>query len=211
MTAITAIHVAKKQLGLDDETARDVYERLTGKRSLREMSASDHQRVIEHFRAQGFTPASKGVRKGLQGKYAKKLQALWIAGWNLGVFRDRRDAALIAFVKRQTGVDAVRFVHDPQDAAKAIEGIKRWIEREAGPVWTGGTYGIEWRKRDGGRIAAAQWGILSSAERLPEPGGFLEFVRVAVGRHDLAHLNAVTDADWRIVMNALGELVRQKE
>ena len=175
------------------------------------MSAAEHQRVVEHLRGQGFKSASNGARKGLQGKYAKKLQALWIAGWNLGVFRDRRDAALIAFVKRQTGVDAVRFVHDPDDAAKAIEGIKSWVEREVGRVWHVPTYGEEWRKRDGGKVAVAQWGLLSTAGRLPEPGSFRRFVWHVIGRSDLSGLSVVTNAEWRTVMNALGELVRQKE
>jgi phage gp16-like protein len=78
MRVSAAIHAARKRLGLDDDTARDLYARVTGKRSLRDMS--EQQRVVEELRRQSFKPLSNGSRKTLDGRFAKKLQALWIAG-----------------------------------------------------------------------------------------------------------------------------------
>lgn len=137
MTAsIAAIHVAKKQLGLDDETYRDALRQVTGKASAADMTEVERQRVLERFRQQGFKGASTGRRKLLEGRFAKKLQALWIAAWNLGLVRDRDDRALVAFVKRQTGIDHVRFLRHGQDAAKAIEALKAWLERAGGVDWS---------------------------------------------------------------------------
>ncbi len=66
------------------------------------MTEAERAQVLAIFRNEGFKPINRQPSKALSGKYAKKLQALWIAGYNLGVFRDRRDSALLAFVKRQT-------------------------------------------------------------------------------------------------------------
>lgn len=209
MSSLAAIHVAKKQLGLEDDVFRDVCERVTGQRSTREMNEPQRVKLVEHFRGQGFTPASKGTRKSLEGKFAPKLQALWIAGWNLGVFRNNDDKALITFVQRQTGLDAVRFVRYLDDAAKAIEGIKGWIERKVGPVWREPIHSDTWRKSDGGKIAAMQWSILSQHNRLHEPGGFNVYTRKLLHKDDAFQLEDVSAREWQTVMNALGQLVRE--
>lgn len=134
--SIAAIHVAKKQLGLDEDTYRASLVQVTGKNSAAAMSEAERQKVLERFRQQGFKAASTGRRKPLEGRFAPKLQALWIAGWNLGLVRDRDDRALVAFVKRQTGIDHVRFLRHGQDAIKAIEALKGWLARAGGVDWT---------------------------------------------------------------------------
>lgn len=133
--SIAAIHVAKKQLGLDDDTYRAALLEATGKSSSSAMTEAERQKALEHFRQKGFKGVATGRRKLLEGRFAPKLQALWIAGWNLGLIRDRDDRALIAFVKRQTGLDHVRFLRHGQDATKAIEALKGWLERSGGVDW----------------------------------------------------------------------------
>jgi hypothetical protein len=133
--SIAAMHVAKKQLGLDDDTYRATLAQVTGKASSADMTESERQTVLEHFRQSGFKGTATGSRKALEGKFAGKLQALWIAGWNLGLVRDRDDRALLSFVKRQTGLDHVRFLRHGADATKAIEGLKGWLERSGGVDW----------------------------------------------------------------------------
>lgn len=134
--SIAAIHVAKKQLGLDEETYRAALLEATGKASSSAMTEAERQKALEHFRQKGFKGAATGRRKPLEGRFAPKLQALWIAGWNLGLVRDRDDRALIAFVKRQTGIDHVRFLRHGQDATKAVEALKGWLERSGGVAWS---------------------------------------------------------------------------
>jgi phage gp16-like protein len=209
MSAIAAIHVARKQLGLDEDTYRAVAVRVTGKSSARDMTEPERQLLLEEFRRRGFTKASSGSRKKLDGRFAAKLQALWIAAWNLGLVENRDDRALVAFVRRQTGVEHVRFLHYPEDAAKAIEALKGWMTREAAVDWSMDKLTPEWARCSGYRIAWAQF------TRLPmEPGeirtrqrdAFVAAVHRISGRTP-AQLAA--EADWVPVMNAFGEKIRR--
>ena len=206
MKTTAAIHVAKKQLNLDDDTYRAICLRVTGKHSSAAMSEGERLRLIDEFRRQGFKTTSKGGRKRLEGKFAGKLQALWIAGWNLGVFHNRADEALIKFVQGQTGLDDVRFVHHASDARSAIEGLKKWIERKVGPVWTDTP--ATWS--DGRKVAATQWSLLSQAGKLPEAGSLCRYVENHIdfqeGDFDLDKLTA---KDWQTVMNSLGLEIRK--
>lgn len=204
MSALAAIHVARKQLGLDDDAARDLYAVVTGKRSLREMTAGEQERVVKELRRRGFKPAEKGARKGLEGKYAPKLQALWIAAWNLGIIENRSDEALIAFVKRQAQVDHVRFLHDPGDAAKAIEGLKAWISRAAGVDWGVGDHLPDWMRAPGAKIALTQWQMLVAGGRM-EPR--ISLFRSLVAQHALP-VDQMENGDWTVIMNLLGRQVR---
>lgn len=133
--ALKAIHIAKRELGMLEDDYRAMLGRVTGKRSAGPMSEAERGKVLDEMKRLGFKARSGSGRNALEGKYAKKLQALWISAWNLGIVRNRDDKALIAFVKRQTGVDHVRFVHDAADAARAIEALKSWMTREAGVRW----------------------------------------------------------------------------
>lgn len=199
MNALAAIHVANKQLGLDEDTARDLYQRVTGKRNLREMNDRELQLVVAAQRQAGFKPAEKG----LQGPFAKKLQALWIAAWNLGIIRDRHDSALLAFVKRQTGIEHTRFLLDAEEAAKAIEALKSWMTREAGVDWTQDVNTAEWLRPAGAKVALAQWHRLSVA-RAVDPKGFRKFVW-----DNAKPLDQMLERDWPAVMNKLGDMVRK--
>lgn len=169
--AIAAIHVARRLLNIDEETSRDLYERVTGKRSLRAMTVYEHGAVIEEMKRQGFEPlVKKGSRRALTGRYAPVLRALWLSAWNLGVIRNRDDQALIAFVARQTQIDHVNWVTDPGSAAQAIEALKAWIRREA---QDDGLFRTEkgrddWRNNPKVQVLQAQWLILNRAGAAPE-------------------------------------------
>jgi len=206
-SSIAAIHVAKRDLGLDDDTYRAKLMNIVGKTSTKDMTEAERQKVLTVMRNDGFRPADAKPAGGkLTGPYAKKLQALWIAAWNLGVVSDRRDAALVAFVKRQTGLDAVRFLHHADDARAAIDGLKGWLKREAG-VSFGSTNGQEWLASDGAKVAWAQWKMLHPGTDLINRKGFdaEAFRLIDIPNYWLAD---VTGSQWQVVMNALGERVR---
>ncbi|MBY3342707.1 gp16 family protein [Rhizobium laguerreae] len=207
-SSLAAIHVAKKKLGLDDDTYRAKLERITGKLSAKDMTEAERQQVLTVLRSDGFMPAP-AARRGdgrqkLTGKYAKKLQALWIAAWNLGIVRDRDDKALVAFVKRQTGIDHTRFLVYADDARRAIEALKGWINREASIPY-GNTNGYDWLAADGAKVAWAQWKILMPGAGFLVRKGFDSEVAKLSGR---AMLQEVTAADWQIVMNSFGDRIR---
>ncbi|WP_432769783.1 MAG: regulatory protein GemA [Sphingopyxis sp.] len=131
--AIKMIHVAKRDVGIEDSDYRAMLERVTGTASLREMSDRQHQAVIGELKRMGFQAKPRAGK--LAGPYGAKLNALWLSGWNLGVVTNRSEDALIAFVERQTGIAHVNWVRDRADAMKAIEALKKWIAREGGVVW----------------------------------------------------------------------------
>lgn len=203
-----AIHVAKKQLGLDDDTYRAKLELITGKSSTKAMTEGERQKVLTVLRNEGFAPINAAprtdARQKLAGRFAKKLQALWIAGWNLGIVRDREDTALIAFVKRQAGVDHVRFLHDPADANRAIEALKGWLQRDGGVDWENtGLHPQSYMRQIGFKVSFAQWAIISPASRQD----FWPVVTDLVGHGPLQrHLS---DEEWIRVMNHFGAQIRK--
>ena len=126
--ALKAIHVKRRGLGLDDDDYRDTLERVTGKRSAADLSEKQRLAVVAELDRMGAPRAQR--KTDLAGRYAPVLRALWLTGWNLGVINDPHDSALIAFVERQTGISHTRWLREQADARRAIEGLKKWVERE---------------------------------------------------------------------------------
>ncbi len=208
-SAIAAIHAGFKQLGISEDTdRRALYVRVTGKSGLTLMKPDEQEAVVTELRRLGFRPAARRAngRQKLTGKYAKKLQALWIAAWNLGIVRDRDDQAMLAFVKRQTGIDHTRFLVYADDAAKAIDGLKGWLKREAG-VSFGSSNGYDWLASDGAKIAWAQWKILHPDAKLMVRKGFDDEAAKLAGI-GIAYLADLKASHWRVFMNVLGERIR---
>jgi len=53
-TELAAIHIAKKELGLDDDTYRDVLWSICRVRSAAELDAYGRQRILDHFKSLGW-------------------------------------------------------------------------------------------------------------------------------------------------------------
>lgn len=154
MSALAALHATRNAAGLSQDDARDIYERVVGKRSTKAMD--DGERRLCRDELARLYPQAGTPRRKLTGRYAPKIQALWIAAWNLGVVRDRDDKALLAFVKRQTGIDHTRFLINGQEAAKVIEALKGWMERDAGVNWSNSVLTPDWLRNDRAKVALAQ-------------------------------------------------------
>lgn len=210
---IAKLHVAKRDLGLDEELYRDALEAATGKRSAADMSEAELAAALEHFRARGFdgTPPSRGRADAFaQSVYLPKVRALWIAGWHLGVVRDRTDAAMAAFIRRQTGLDAAAWLNRHADAAKVIEGLKSWLAREAGVAWGDGVEGVTMNPRK-----AVVW---AQFRRLVALGDFAPFSG-DLHRSDIEAYGFrvtgkpaflfYTDEDWDALIRAAGARLRR--
>lgn len=206
MSAIRAIHAGCRQLGIEDEDKRDFYAQVTGKRSLREMSQTEQKSIVSALRERGFRPQAGKSKRLMQGRYAKKLQALWIAAWNLGLVENRRDEALAAFIKRQTGLDHSRFLRHAADANKAIEALKGWMAREAEVDWTQDGTLAEWTQTNGARIAWAQWQKAGS-DAMPGMQRW-QFGCFAAGLAGKRVEHMTHEGDWIPVMNLLGNAIR---
>ncbi|AQZ51932.1 regulatory protein GemA [Martelella mediterranea] len=201
MSVYRRIHAISNTLGLDDEARRTIYQRVTGKPTLTLMSDTEKDAVAAEFRRLGGDRRPDG-RKKLSGPFAPKLQALWIGAWNLGIVENRDDKALLAFVKRQTGIDHTRFLYYADDAAKAIEALKAWIAREANVDWRVHRKMPLWRQAEGYKIAVAQWALLQQ-----DPKDFWSVASLLSGADP--GVRDLTRGEWIKVMNSLGEGIRK--
>lgn len=142
---IGLIHGLKKRAGLDDDSYRGLLHQVAGVDSAKSLTIEGAIAVIDRLQVlTGGRPAERGERVRpqangalrLEGPYAGKMRALWIAGYGLGLVQDRTDEGLAAFVKRQTGLDHPNWLRDDRQAMRVIEGLKSWIARETGFDWT---------------------------------------------------------------------------
>lgn len=211
MTAsIAAIHVAKKQLGLDEDTYRAKLEIITGKASTKSMTEAERERVLQVLRKEGFQPKFNRRTDGrlkISGKYAGKLQALWISAWNLGIVQNRDDAALVKFAERQTGIEHVRFLKNAADARKAVEALKGWIARVGGVDWSDAEIMSDYARADGFKIAWAQWLKLDGNANAYSVSEF----HALVLRLTDTTVELCDRRDWQTVMNELGKRIRGRK
>ncbi len=160
-----AVHAACHEHGLDTDARRDLQRRVTGKDSLTEMTPDEIRALLDHLNGGA---ARRGQARDTlpRGATTGKLRALWISGWHLGAVRDRTDRALASFIRRQAGLDAARWAHDPADAAKAIHGLEAWLAREAGVDWAPYATPLGVWERPRARVLEAQWRILHRLGRV---------------------------------------------
>ena len=131
--ALAKVAIARKELGLDEETYRSVLERLTGHRSAKDCDDRQLGLVLDEFKAKGWTPRVVAGRRAPVGKpvadpAVRKARALWISLAQLGVVRDRRESALQAFAARQLKVERMEWA-DKARVYKLIEALKAMAER----------------------------------------------------------------------------------
>jgi phage gp16-like protein len=62
-TLIARIHIAKKDLGLDDDTYREMLNAATGQTSCKDMHISDLFKVMEHLKQLGYKSKRSGYGK----------------------------------------------------------------------------------------------------------------------------------------------------
>jgi phage gp16-like protein len=145
--AMTAkIHVAKRDLQLDEDDYRNILMQETGHGSLRYCTEAELERVIGRFQALGWKPLPKaggttGTRPA-QHPMARKARALWISLYHLGEVRSPKEGALEAFAKRQLGCEKLVWARQ-SDGYKLIEALKAmatkagWPQVDAnGNAWT---------------------------------------------------------------------------
>ncbi|EPS1205731.1 MULTISPECIES: gp16 family protein [Enterobacteriaceae] len=132
---IQLIHIARSDLQMDEDTYRQMLQGLTGKASTKGMDTPQLNRVLESMKKKGFRikPAGK-TKSGLpldSHPQSKKIRALWLEMAAAGVVRDCSEQALALWVKRETGISALRWLSNEQ-ASSVIEKLKKWQRRAAG-------------------------------------------------------------------------------
>lgn len=156
---IAIIHMLAAKARMDEDTYRSFLLREGGARSTKKLSRAAAGAVIDRLRTIVREPVwAKGAVAGLDTPIARKLQALWLTGYNLGLIHDRTDRAMLSFLERQTGVSHTRFLHHPSEATPAVQALKSWLRRDGGVEWP-----IETRRDDSDivdlkqAVLEAQW------------------------------------------------------
>lgn len=140
---LAAIHMAQKALGLSADDASALKLHVTGKASSADMSALQRKQYLAHLSglqanaalARGDKPAYTPKRDPRyrtvdddQDERWGKARALWHVLAAAGVVHTNTDAALLAYVKRQTKLEHWRFLNSYQVNA-VIEALKKWCVR----------------------------------------------------------------------------------
>ncbi len=134
---IAQVHIAKNQLGLDDDIYRDALYLATKKRSCADMSIIELHKAVSHFENLGFNPKknAKGKRyyspKSRDQEFknmADKARALWIDGAKESYIKDGSEQALGKFCYRMTGKYSIDWCSS-DETHRVIEAIKQMRER----------------------------------------------------------------------------------
>lgn len=138
---LAAIHMAHKALGLSKDDALALKMEIVGVESAKDMTERQRRRYLHHLstlqaKHKGLPqPAPKAPRNPLCASVDdphdarwRKARALWHVLADKGEVQTNTDAALMGFVKRQTGMDAWRFLNSYQ-VNEIIESLKRWVAR----------------------------------------------------------------------------------
>ncbi|SDR15872.1 regulatory protein GemA [Pseudovibrio sp. Tun.PSC04-5.I4] len=126
---LAQIHIAKKALALDEDSYRDVLERVTGKRSAKGLSEGQCLRVVTEFKRLGWKPVKRGgsFRPASDKGHVRMLFALAKSLDGLGYWQTPYKDALRSFVKKRSDVDDPEWLTYSQaspliEALKVIEG-----------------------------------------------------------------------------------------
>lgn len=127
---IQIIHIAKGQLGMDDDTYRNMLKQLTQKDSTKQLTVGQLNRVIAHLQGLGFKIQTKNKQSPPKtfDPQSKKIRALWLELHRLGHIQDSSETALAAYVKRITTVESLAWLSTAQ-ASQVIETLKHWLLR----------------------------------------------------------------------------------
>jgi phage gp16-like protein len=126
---LAKIHIAKKQLDLDEDDYRQILRDEARVASAGDADVRGLEAVLRRFEGLGFRALPKrGKPRQAQSPMAKKARALWISLYHLGEVRDRRESALENFAKRQLGCERMAWANQ-REAAKLIEALKAMAER----------------------------------------------------------------------------------
>lgn len=127
---LAKIHIGKKDLGLDDDTYRDVLESVTGRRSAGDLNYQQLNAVIDAFKSKGWNPVKrkrggKRYRKTHNDAEVRMVYALWTAMREEKIVKAQTPDG---FVKRMTGVENTEWLK-PEDARVVIEALKKMRAR----------------------------------------------------------------------------------
>ena len=120
---LAKIHIAKKELALQDAEYRALLQRVASVTSAKDLTERSAIAVIDEFKRLGWKPR-ESTRPPAERAEIRKIYALWGALHSGPIDRD----ALRAWVLGRFEVAAPEFLKPPQ-AREAIEQLKAWQKR----------------------------------------------------------------------------------
>ncbi len=120
---LAKIHIARKELGLQEAEYRALLQRVAKVESAKDLSDKAAVAVIAEFKRLGWEPR-ESKRPPADRADIRKIYALWGALQSGPLDRE----ALRAWVKRRFAVSAPEFLK-PAQAREAIEQLKAWQRR----------------------------------------------------------------------------------
>ena len=143
---LAKIHIAKKDLGMEDDAYRAMLLDVAKVESSSKLDFHGRHAVLNRMKELGWKPKRKKVGpKSRQPQKTKveflgntiemqrsrkslgdKIRALWIELYDLGIVKNKSEAALMAYVKRMTQgkFEAPQFCDTPE-AVMIIEALKK--------------------------------------------------------------------------------------
>lgn len=125
---LAKIHIAQKQLAMDEDDYRQIVFDVAGKGSAGDCSDAELSRIIDRLKEKGFEPLPKAGRKAATHPMARKARALWISLHHLNVVQNPSEQALEAFAKRQLGCERLSWANQ-REAHRLIEALKAMATR----------------------------------------------------------------------------------
>lgn len=124
------IHIARKELGIEEDDYRALLERATGQRSSAGLTDPQRQTVLVELRALGFKPTRSGGRFRSQSKkpYVRLIFALWGELKRKGIWRGEGRESLLQFVESKTGVADPEWLTHAQ-ATPVIAALQEMVKR----------------------------------------------------------------------------------
>lgn len=140
---LAAIHIAFKAMGISKDDACALKQSITGKTSAADMTEQQRKRLLARLAE---LQADAATQRGEQPAYVPKrpplhrtvdddqddrwgkARMLWAALATAGHVHTDTDAALMAYVCRQTKMEHWRFLNSHQ-VNSGIEALKRWCRR----------------------------------------------------------------------------------
>lgn len=158
-----AVHAACRANGMDDDDRKALQSELFGTPSLSDMTTGQIARLLDHLNRHRKAPAGHRPHIG-------KVRALWWSLYWLGEVEQPDDRAINAFVKRQTGVSALRFL-DHRNAPAVIEAMKAWLER----------IGVEWPSSEDTARIQVRWTAFTATQH--ERCAVIHALRARIDHH----------------------------
>lgn len=123
---LAKIHIAKKQLDMNEASYRAMLKDIAGVDSAAQLDDNGRNKVIDHLETLGFKP--RPARPLASSGQYRKIRMLWLDLHAVGLVRDPSERAMRRYIERMTGIERPYRLSREQ-ASLVIETLKKWRQR----------------------------------------------------------------------------------